>query len=197
MVGPRSMAFVAAACVAWASGATAAFAQAPTTGAPAAPATPVATTAAAAPAAPTEPAIGSASEQAIARLIQAVSPNGGGKISLDDARKFVRSRFDALDPGHNTTLTSRAMRGPVRVRLKNAHGRQRRTLVRALKTLATEFKVMDRDRDGTVDKNEYVALVEARFAAANTDGDTTLEANELAAPAGERIRVLLAVLAAR
>ncbi len=176
MVGPRSMIFVAAFCIASVSGE--AIAQAQT-------ATPA-----------SEPAIGSGSERGVARLIHAVSPNGGGKISLDDARQFVRSRFDMLDPNHSATLTSREMRAPVRLRLKNSHGPRRRALVRALKNLATEFKVMDRDHDGTVDMDEYVALVEARFAAANTDKDTTLEASELAAPAADKIRVLLGVLAA-
>lgn len=188
MIGPRGTVFVAVLCVAWTS--CAANAQAPAPPAPATAATP------AAPAVPAEPAIGSASERAITHLIQVVSPKGGGKISLDDARQFVRARFDSLDPNHSATLTSREMRGPVRVRLKNSHGPRRRALVRALKNLATEFKAMDRDHDGTVDKDEYVALVEARFAAANTDKDTTLEPSELAAPAAEKIRVLLGVLAA-
>ena len=53
------------------------------------------------------------------------------------------------------------------------------------------LKAADPDSDGTLDKNEYLALVEARFRAADPDNDGTLDAKELKTPAGKALVSLL------
>ena len=54
-----------------------------------------------------------------------------------------------------------------------------------------DFAEADRDREGTLSKDEYLALVERWFRAPGVDHEGTLTAKELNSPAG---RVLLRLL---
>ena len=49
----------------------------------------------------------------------------------------------------------------------------------------------DPDKDKTIDKAEYLAIVEARFKAANGDKDKTIECDELRSRAGRALLRLL------
>ncbi|MGB2648659.1 MAG: calcium-binding protein, partial [Pseudolabrys sp.] len=49
----------------------------------------------------------------------------------------------------------------------------------------------DPDHDGTLTKNEYLAVVEKRFNAANPDRDGTLDSRELRTKAGQALLRLL------
>jgi hypothetical protein len=53
------------------------------------------------------------------------------------------------------------------------------------------LKAADSDNDGTLDKNEYLALVEQRFKAADPDEDGKLDAKEQKTPAGKSLLHLL------
>ena len=44
---------------------------------------------------------------------------------------------------------------------------------------AKDLKAADPDNDGTLTKDEYLALVEGRFKAADPDNDGTLDSKEL------------------
>ena len=55
----------------------------------------------------------------------------------------------------------------------------------------TEFLAADKDKDGTLDKAEYMSIIAERFHAANRDDDTTLETKELHTAAGRRLQTLL------
>ena len=57
--------------------------------------------------------------------------------------------------------------------------------------VSKEFAAADGDRDGTVDKEEYLAAVEKSFKVADRDNDGTLDVKELSSPRG---RVLLRLL---
>jgi Ca2+-binding EF-hand superfamily protein len=54
---------------------------------------------------------------------------------------------------------------------------------------AKDFAAADPDKDGTLDKDEFLTVVEARFKAANRDSDDTIDAKELASSAGKSLRV--------
>ena len=54
-----------------------------------------------------------------------------------------------------------------------------------------EFLAADKDKDGTLDKAEYLSIVAARFHAANRDNDATIETKELHTAAGRRLETLL------
>ena len=57
--------------------------------------------------------------------------------------------------------------------------------------VSKEFGAADGDRDGTLDKNEYLAVVEKSFKAADRDNDGTLDAKELASARGRALLRLL------
>ena len=78
--------------------------------------------------------------------------------------------FGKLDRDHDGTLTGRELRG---------------------RLSAMEFAAADNDKDGTISKDEYLAVVEQRFKAADTDNDGTLTPRELRTKAGRQLlRVL-------
>jgi Ca2+-binding EF-hand superfamily protein len=78
--------------------------------------------------------------------------------------------FDRLDRDHDGTLDTRELRGRLN---------------------AKAIVAADPDKDGTIDKNEYLSVVEQRFKAADPDNDGTVDAKELASPAGKALRRLL------
>ena len=53
------------------------------------------------------------------------------------------------------------------------------------------LKTLDPDNDGTLDKNEFLALVEKRFNAANPGNDGTIDAKEIKSAAGRSLVQLL------
>jgi EF hand len=55
----------------------------------------------------------------------------------------------------------------------------------------TELAAADSDHDGTLTKDEYLAIVEQRFSAADPDHDGTLDAKELNSKAGQALLRLL------
>ena len=59
------------------------------------------------------------------------------------------------------------------------------------KLSAKELAAADPDRDGTLTLDEYLAIVEQRFNAANRDKDGTLDARELNTSAGRALLRLL------
>jgi hypothetical protein len=56
---------------------------------------------------------------------------------------------------------------------------------------AKELAAADPDHDGTLTKDEYLAVVEQRFSAADPDHDGTLDAKELSSKAGQALLRLL------
>ena len=60
-----------------------------------------------------------------------------------------------------------------------------------MKRLIPTFPKADPDKDKTLDKAEWDAEVERRFKAADTNRDGTLDARELASPAGTTLLRLL------
>ena len=78
-----------------------------------------------------------------AASFQAIDNNKDGKIDLSEVKPVAARRFDQLDRKRTGTLT-RAQLGRLRVS-------------------RAEFAAADPDNDGTLTKNEYLALVEKRF----------------------------------
>ena len=56
---------------------------------------------------------------------------------------------------------------------------------------ARQFTAADTDKDGTISKDEYLAVVEQRFKAADADNDGTLTSKELRTRAGRSLLRLL------
>jgi Ca2+-binding EF-hand superfamily protein len=53
------------------------------------------------------------------------------------------------------------------------------------------FKAADPDNDGSLSKDEYLALVEKLFKKADPDNDGTLDATELKSKSGTALRKLI------
>ena len=90
--------------------------------------------------------------------------------SLDEAKKAAEVMFDKLDRDHEGTLTRRELSG---------------------RLSAKEFAAADTDKDATISKDEYLAVVEGRFKAADKDNEGTLTAQELRTKAGRQLLRLL------
>ena len=93
-----------------------------------------------------------------------------GTVDMDEAKKSASTLFDKLDTDKDGTLDFKKLKG----RLPHK-----------------EFTAADPDNDGTLSKDEYLALVEKRFKAADPDNDGTLSAAEFKTVAGKSLGQLL------
>lgn len=102
---------------------------------------------------------------------EALDRDRDGTIDLEEVKRAAALLFERLDR-HRTGRLSRTQLGRGRM------------------TVA-EFSWADRDHDGTVTKDEYLALVERQFRAADLDHDGTVSRAEFKARSGLPLRRLL------
>jgi hypothetical protein len=86
--------------------------------------------------------------------------------------------------------------GRVLALVSGAHGTEYTSIIALENELrgrlsAREFTAADTDKDGTLSKDEYLAVVEQRFKAADADNDGTLTRQELKTKAGRQLLRLL------
>ena len=93
-----------------------------------------------------------------------------GKLSLAECKSAGAYRFDKLDHDKDGTLSAKEL---------------------ARRVDAAGLKAANADSDHTLDKAEYLKLVEDRFKAADKDSEGTLDATEQASPAGKALMALL------
>jgi len=91
-------------------------------------------------------------------------------VDLAEAKKAAADLFDKLDIDKDGTLST-----------KELHGR----------LSGENFAAADPDKDKTLTKEEYLALVEQRFKSADADNDGTVSAAEFRTPAGRALARLL------
>ena len=89
---------------------------------------------------------------------------------MNEANAAAAALFDQLDRDKDGTLDAKELHGRL-----NLH----------------EIKKADPDHDGTISKDEYLALVAELFKRADHDGDGTLDERELRSPAGLKLQKLL------
>ena len=99
-------------------------------------------------------------------LIRMLDTDNDGTVDLAEAKKAASALFDRLERDKDGTL-------------------DKRELTRRLS--ARELAAADPDHDGTLTRDEYLAVVEQRFAAADPDHDGTLDAKELHSRAGQAL----------
>ena len=92
-----------------------------------------------------------------------------GTVDIDEAKKAAGELFDKLD------------RQGWHPRCKELKGR----------LTQKEFTAADPDDDGTLSKDEYLAVVEKRFKAADPDNDGTVSAAEFKTATGRSLSQLL------
>jgi Ca2+-binding EF-hand superfamily protein len=103
-------------------------------------------------------------------LIKMFDTDNDGTVDLAEAKKAASALFDKLERDKDGTLDKRELAG---------------------RLSAKELAAADPDHDGTLTKEEYLAVVEQRFKAADPDHDGTLDAKELNTPAGRALLRLL------
>ena len=103
-------------------------------------------------------------------LIRMLDTDNDGTVDLAEAKAAASTLFDKLEHDKDGTLDKREL---------------------ARRMSAKELAAADPDHDGTLTKDEYLALVEQRFKAADPDHDGTLDAKELNSPAGKALLRLL------
>ena len=99
-------------------------------------------------------------------FIQQWDEDHDGTLSLDEVKEAASARFDELDRKHRGKLTRNDLGGFVTFQ---------------------EFRRADTNKDRTLDKDEYLALVETLFKAGDTDHDGTLDKTELNSGAGRSL----------
>jgi Ca2+-binding EF-hand superfamily protein len=102
--------------------------------------------------------------------IRMLDTDNDGTVDLAEARKAASSLFDKLERDKDGTL--------------DKHELSRRLS-------AKELAAADPDHDGTLTKDEYLAVVEQRFRSADPDHDGTLDAKELNTVGGRALLRLL------
>src|SRR5277367_2482013 len=90
-------------------------------------------------------------------LVKRFDSDNDGTVDLAEAKKAASEMFDKLGRDHDGTLSTREL---------------------ARRLTAKELAAADPDHDGTLTKDEYLAVVEQRFRAADADHDGTLDAKE-------------------
>ena len=101
----------------------------------------------------------------------AIDRDSDGTIDLGEAKRAAELLFEQLDRNHTGKLSRREI------------GRRRISLA--------EFSWADRDHDGTLDKDEFLALIERQFKAADRDHDGTVDRAEFNSRFGLPLRRLL------
>ena len=103
-------------------------------------------------------------------LIRMLDTDNDGTVDLAEAKKAASALFDKLERDKDGTLDKREL---------------------ARRLSAKELAAADPDHDGTLTKDEYLAVVEQRFSAADPDHDGTLDTKELNTAAGRALLRLL------
>ena len=111
----------------------------------------------------------SAKSRAIS-LIRMLDTDNDGTVDLAEAKKAASTLFDKLEHDKDGTLDKRELVG---------------------RLSAKELAAADPDHDGTLTRDEYLAVVEQRFRAADSDHDGTLDVKELNTSTGRALLRLL------
>jgi len=95
-----------------------------------------------------------------------------GTLSVDEIKKAAIARFEELDRNHKGRLSRNQLTGVLTFQ---------------------QFRQADKDKDGTLDKDEFLSVVEELFQAADKDHDGTLDKTELGSSTGRTLLKLFAV----
>ena len=100
----------------------------------------------------------------------AFDPDKDGTMDLAEAQKAAGTVFDKIEHDADKTVDA-----------KEAEGRLTKK----------ELEAADQDNDGTLTKDEYLALVAKRFSAADPDKEGKIDCKELSTPEGEALLKLI------
>lgn len=119
----------------------------------------------------TSPSHKPGSGKSISAFMQKYDANHNGSLSLQEATTAAEARFAALDPDHDGTIDAKEAI-PAKISTK-------------------DFKGVDPDKDNLLQKDEYLNLVQQKFAVADTAHNGELTSKELNSKAGRALMLLL------
>jgi Ca2+-binding EF-hand superfamily protein len=114
---------------------------------------------------------GASNGRAMDPSLLALDTDKDGTISLVEAKAGASAKFDTIDANHDGTLDVKDLA--------------------AANVDKAEIERADHDHNGTLTKDEYLALVEDAFKAADRTGDGKLSSGELQTGAGQKLRSLM------
>ena len=106
----------------------------------------------------------------VCATLNAINPDSDGTIDMNEAKQAASATFDRLDKDKDGTLSIAELQG----RLSRK-----------------DFAAGDPDKDKTLTKDEYLAIVAERFKAADANGEGTVDCTEAKSPAGQALFRLL------
>ncbi len=112
---------------------------------------------------------------ALASPVYAAAPVPGdadndGTTDLQEAKAAAGALFDQLDANHDGALDAKELKGRI---------------------VKKDLAAVDRGKDKTVSREEWLTYVEALFKVADKDGAGTLDAKEMRSPAGQKLKRLM------
>jgi Ca2+-binding EF-hand superfamily protein len=119
-------------------------------------------------AAPQSPVL--AKKGGVCATLNAINPDNDGTIDMNEAKQAASATFDRLDKDKEGTLSIKELQG----RLSKK-----------------DFAAGDPDKDKTLTKDEYLAIVAERFKAADANSEGSVDCTEAKSPAGQALFRLL------
>lgn len=116
------------------------------------------------------PPLALAKKGGVCATLNAINPDNDGTIDLNEAKNAASATFDRLDKDKDGTLSIAELQG----RLSRK-----------------EFAAGDPDKDKTLTKDEYLAIVAERFKAADANGEGTVDCTEAKSAPGKALFRLL------
>ena len=95
-----------------------------------------------------------------------------GTLSVDEIKKAAIARFEELDRKHKGRLSRNKLAGVLTFQ---------------------QFRQADKDKDGPLDKNEFLSVVDKLLQAVDKDHDGTLDKTELGSSTGRTLLKLFAI----
>ena len=95
-----------------------------------------------------------------------------GTLSVDEIKKAAIAQFEKLDRNHKGHLSRSQLAGALTLQ---------------------KFRKADKDKNGTLDQDEFLSVIEELFQAADKDHDGTLDKKELESSSGRALLKLFAV----
>ena len=103
-------------------------------------------------------------------VVKKLDTDNDGTLDLAEVKAAASAKFDALNKDPDKTLDQPELKGVLE---------------------EVEIVKADPDKDGTLDKNEYLVVVEKLFILADPDKDGTIDAKELETEHGKKLKALI------
>jgi len=108
----------------------------------------------------------------------AMDTDHDGTVSKEEFSAYMEAQFDKADADHDETVDKNEMEQLRRI-LGITNASSQETSTRGSSGPKLSMTALDKDNDGTVSKQEFIAYMQVQFDKADGDHDGTLDRNEL------------------